>query len=120
MNNISLEKLGIINEANIFRNLSPALLIEKALEKNEGELASNGALNVNTGKYSGRSPNDRFIVDDDFTHEHINWGKINNPLQGNILIISIHCLFHIYRIRTSLYLTDLSEQTRIFEFPYEL
>ena len=80
MNNLNLDVLGIINSTQIFRNLSPSKLVEIALRKNEGELASNGALVVNTGKYSGRSPNDRFIVDDDFTHEHINWGKANKGI----------------------------------------
>lgn len=80
MDQLNLEYIRIINPKNIYRNLSPAKLVEMALTHDEGELAANGAFNVNTGKYSGRSPNDRFIVDDDFTHEHINWGKINIPI----------------------------------------
>lgn len=55
-------------------------LINIAVENGEGVIASNGALVVNTGKRTGRSPNDRFIVDDTITHNTIDWGKVNQPI----------------------------------------
>lgn len=77
---LDLSYLNIINTKNVYRNMAPARLVEHALEKGEGELSSTGALCVNTGKYNGRSPNDRFIVDIPGVHEHINWGKVNLPI----------------------------------------
>ncbi|MFZ5352718.1 MAG: phosphoenolpyruvate carboxykinase (ATP) [Bacillota bacterium] len=64
----------------MYRNLSVGKLVEHAL-KNEGAyLTDTGALSVSTGKYTGRSPSDRFIVDSPSVTEHINWGKINVPI----------------------------------------
>jgi len=54
-------------------------LIQHALQRNEGVLASNGALVVKTGKRTGRSPNDRFFVDTQDTKKNIEWGKVNKP-----------------------------------------
>lgn len=66
--------------AKLHRNLPPPSLIEAAIHRGEGELSATGALSVKTGKFTGRSPGDRYIVDDDFTHDSVDWGKINHPL----------------------------------------
>ena len=58
---------------------SVSQLIETALSRGEGRLADTGALAVTTGKYTGRSPGDKFIVDDDLTHGEVAWGKVNQP-----------------------------------------
>lgn len=57
--------------------LSAAELIEESLKNGEGTLASSGALAVDTGKFTGRSPKDRFIVCDDITEDEVWWGDIN-------------------------------------------
>ncbi len=62
-------------------DLAPSELIEHALEKNEGKLASNGALTIVTGKRTGRSPLDRFIVKEASTEQSIDWGNINRPFE---------------------------------------
>lgn len=63
----------------IFTDLTPAELIEQALNRKEGVLAANKALCVNTGSRTGRSPKDRFIVKDEMTAQLVDWGTINQP-----------------------------------------
>ena len=75
-----LKKLDLEAKGQIHRNLDIDVLLQKAVERNEGVLNRSGALTVKTGKYTGRSPNDRFIVDSPNVHEDINWGKVNVPL----------------------------------------
>ena len=75
-----LEQMGLEPEK-IYRNLQVKKLIDIIIEKNEGTLAENGAISIKTGKYTGRSPDDRFIVDDKQTHDSVDWGKINHPFQ---------------------------------------
>lgn len=67
-----------INPSKVYRNLSVTDLVEIAVQKNEGIVTSTGSLSVKTGKYTGRSPDDRYIVYDDETHENVDWGKINH------------------------------------------
>jgi len=80
MENISLENLGIINATSIYRNLTPAQLVEAALRRGEGTLSNTGALVVKTGKYTGRSAKDKFIVDSEGVHNEIAWGSVNKPI----------------------------------------
>lgn len=80
METYGLEKLGIINAAAVYRNLTPAQLTEHALRRGEGTLSNTGALVVKTGKYTGRSANDKFIVDTPAVHDDIAWGKVNRPI----------------------------------------
>ncbi|MGI6128670.1 MAG: phosphoenolpyruvate carboxykinase (ATP) [bacterium] len=78
-NSVELEQLGISNSGSVHRNLSVACLIEKALKRGEGMLTSTGALRVATGKYTGRSPHDKFLVDHPSVHDKIWWGN-NVPM----------------------------------------
>ena len=80
METYGLEKLGIINASAVYRNLTPAQLTEHALRRGEGTLSNTGALVVKTGKYTGRSANDKFIVDTPAVHDEIAWGKVNRPI----------------------------------------
>ena len=61
------------------RNLSTPQLVETAIARGEGRLASNGALVAMTGARTGRSPRDKFTVDDEETHSRVDWGKVNQP-----------------------------------------
>ncbi len=73
---LNLESIG----TKVFRNLTAGKLVEYALKHEGAMLTDTGALSVNTGKYTGRSPSDRFIVDCPTVTEHINWGKVNAPI----------------------------------------
>ncbi|MEQ8757190.1 MAG: phosphoenolpyruvate carboxykinase (ATP) [Coleofasciculus sp. G1-WW12-02] len=75
-----LESLGLRNLGHLYHNLPVPQLIEEALKRHEGVLAANGALCVETGKYTGRSPADKFIVDEPGLHEEVNWNKVNVPI----------------------------------------
>ena len=61
-------------------NLSAAELYEDAIRHGEGLLAADGPLVVRTGKHTGRSPEDKFIVDEPSSHDKIWWGKVNRPI----------------------------------------
>ena len=80
METYGIEKLGIVNPKAVYRNLTPAQLTEAALRRGEGKLSNTGALVVTTGKYTGRSPKDKFIVDTPSVHDDIAWGSVNVPI----------------------------------------
>lgn len=66
----------------IHRNLSVSQLVAVSLARGESKLAANGALVAYTGARTGRSPKDKFIVQDETTRERVNWGKINQPFDS--------------------------------------
>lgn len=73
-------ELGVKGQGEIIRNPSIPFLVEEAIKNNEGKMSDTGAFVVTTGKYTGRSPNDKFIVDAPSVHDEIAWGKINVPM----------------------------------------
>jgi phosphoenolpyruvate carboxykinase (ATP) len=75
-----LDALQLKNLGHVYRNLSVAKLIEHSLARGEAILAENGALCVKTGKYTGRSPDDKFIVDEPSCHDEVHWSKTNVPI----------------------------------------
>jgi phosphoenolpyruvate carboxykinase (ATP) len=64
----------------VHHNLSAPSLVELIISRKEGVLSSTGALSVKTGKFTGRSPDDKYIVDDEVTHDTVDWGKVNHPI----------------------------------------
>lgn len=77
---VGLEVLGINNAEKVYWNLTPAELVEHTILRGEGVLADNGALVCSTGKFTGRSPKDKFTVIDEKTKDSVWWGKINFPM----------------------------------------
>lgn len=80
---IGLESIGLLEEnlqnVQFHWNLNPAELYEQALRNGEAELTSEGAIRVLTGKYTGRSPKDKFFVKQQPSEQQIWWGKVNQP-----------------------------------------
>lgn len=77
-----MKSYGLTNEK-MFYQLSPEELHRISMEKGMGKEASSGALAVNTGEFTGRSPQDRFIVKDAITSDTVWWGDINIPFDPN-------------------------------------
>lgn len=72
---------GLKSAENIFYQLSPEELISQAVEKGEGVLSDTGALVIDTGEFTGRSPKDKFIVKDKLTASSIDWNEFNQPIE---------------------------------------
>ncbi|MBS1261919.1 MAG: Phosphoenolpyruvate carboxykinase (ATP) [Calditrichaeota bacterium] len=70
---------GLTNIGTVYWNAPTSVLYEQAIQRGEGWLAHDGPLIVHTGKYTGRSPEDRFVVEDDISRDTVRWGKINVP-----------------------------------------
>lgn len=70
----------ILQKDNVKFNLVISELVEEAIYHKEGILTNTGSLRVTTGKYTGRSPDDKFFVQDNTTKNVLNWGSANKPL----------------------------------------
>ena len=78
----NLEKYGL-KDVSAHWNLSPEELQKITISKGMGKETSNGTLAINTGKFTGRSPQDRFLVKDDYTKDRVWWGKVNKPFDAD-------------------------------------
>ncbi|MGK0289035.1 MAG: phosphoenolpyruvate carboxykinase (ATP) [bacterium] len=75
-----LDKLGLHNIGKVFRNLPVERLIEHELANGEVVIGQNGATMVTTGKFTGRSPKDKFFVDEPGSSENMWWGPVNSKI----------------------------------------
>jgi len=78
----ALINLGIRSAENVHYQLSPEELTEQSVLRKEGILSDTGALIINTGEFTGRSPKDKFIVKDDITSEAVHWNDFNIPIEA--------------------------------------
>ena len=86
MNRYGLEHHGISNPGTVHWNLSVSRLVEEAIQRGEGMLTSTGALTAKTRKRTGRSPGDKFVVEEASSRDKIWWGKVNQPIaEGDYL-----------------------------------
>ncbi|HZF58506.1 MAG TPA: phosphoenolpyruvate carboxykinase (ATP) [Rubrobacter sp.] len=80
---MTLESFGVENLGAVHENLPSARLVEASVRRREGMISEpSGALVVRTGKRTGRSPKDRFIVENDVTRTSVNWGSVNKPFSS--------------------------------------
>jgi phosphoenolpyruvate carboxykinase (ATP) len=78
-----LDAQGLPSSAKIHWNLLTAPLVEHAISRGEGQLAQDGPLVVRTGKHTGRSANDRFVVRNAVSNDTVWWGKSNRPMDAD-------------------------------------
>ena len=77
-NNANLnDSIGLANLGNVFWNLTPAELVEDTILAGQGILTDTGAIAIETGEFTGRSPKDRFVVCDAKTENTVWWGDVN-------------------------------------------
>jgi phosphoenolpyruvate carboxykinase (ATP) len=77
---VGLDRQGLKNLKAVYWNLPTPALYEEALKRNEGIMAHLGPLVVRTGEFTGRSPNDKFIVDEPSSRDKVWWGPVNRPI----------------------------------------
>ncbi|KAA9012690.1 phosphoenolpyruvate carboxykinase (ATP) [Niallia endozanthoxylica] len=86
MNFVSLKQEinEFLNGTNILTQLSVPQLVEKVLSRKEALLTSTGAVAATTGKYTGRSPKDKYIVEEESVKDKIDWGSVNQPISKEV------------------------------------
>ncbi|SET33016.1 phosphoenolpyruvate carboxykinase (ATP) [Oceanobacillus limi] len=84
-------------------NLSVAQLVEKILARKEGMLTATGAVQATTGKYTGRSPKDKFIVKDETCNDEIDWGSVNQPIEPDVFEQLYHKVITYLKQKDELY-----------------
>ena len=104
---ISLAEQGITTNAAILANLGTPALAEEAVRNGEGKLAKHGALVVETGKHTGRSAKDKFIVRDAETESTVWWGKVNVPMTPEHFAAHKADFFAALAGKDKLYVADL-------------
>jgi phosphoenolpyruvate carboxykinase (ATP) len=76
---IGLDHYGLKNCPKVYWNLTPSELVEESIRRREGALVQDGPLLIHTGKHTGRSPNDKFVVQEPGSQDNVWWGKVNQP-----------------------------------------
>ena len=103
----ALSDQGIETSANIKWNLLTAPLVEEAIRNGEGQLAKDGPLVVQTGKHTGRSAKDKFIVRDAETENSVWWGDVNRPMDPAHFAALKADFLAALRDKETLYVADL-------------
>src|SRR4051812_21989890 len=80
----TLDTLGIKNTKTQYWNLTAEELVEETIKRNQGVLNDTGALAVDTGEFTGRSPKDKFIVKDENTKDSVDWNTFNIPVEPSV------------------------------------
>lgn len=79
-----IEKLGLSNIGKVYYNLSYDELFKHEMQNNEGRLTDNGTFSVDTGIFTGRSPKDKYFVDQEPSNKYISWGKMNKKVSKEV------------------------------------
>ena len=79
----SVAQLGLANVEMAYWNLHPSELVEETIIRGQGVLTDVGALAIDTGEFTGRSPKDKFVVYDENTKDSVWWGDVNNRFESD-------------------------------------
>ncbi|MTH54463.1 phosphoenolpyruvate carboxykinase (ATP) [Bacillus mangrovi] len=96
----------LLEGENVYQNLSVPQLVEKILSRNEAVLTSTGAIRATTGAYTGRSPKDKFIVQEESVNSKIEWGPINQPISSEIFDRLYHKVLSYLKLQDELFVFD--------------
>ena len=102
-----LDAQGIETRANIHWNLTTAPLVEHAVSQGEGMLAKDGPLVVQTGKHTGRSAQDRFVVRNATSESTVWWGKSNRPMEVDAFDRLYTDFLEALKAKETLFVSDL-------------
>lgn len=89
-----------INLANVYYQLLPEDLVKQSVESGEGVLSSTGALVIDTGEFTGRSPKDRFIVKDKLTEKIIDWNSFNQPIANKYFALLLEKMLEYLKAKS--------------------
>lgn len=103
---VGLDYLGLKNTDQALWNLTPSELYEQAIANGEAQLTDKMVLRVQTGKYTGRSPKDKFLVEQPSVNDDIDWGPVNQPISEEIFD-NLHKKVVEYLDGKKLYVKDL-------------
>jgi len=96
-NDLGLNKLGLNNLNNVYRNLPVKDMVNDIINNGEGVVGLRGAAMVDTGIYTGRSPNDKYIVDEPNSTEKIWWGPVNRKVPEEVFDILYNKVVNYYK-----------------------
>lgn len=97
----------LLKSSKVHRNLHSSLLVEHAIRRGEALLADNGALVGYTGKFTGRTPKDKFTVKDSVTADLVHWGDVNQPFDPEKFDALFERVLEFMRRRDELFVQDL-------------
>src|ERR1700760_1402489 len=100
-----LKKIGL-NKPCIHYQLTADELTEQTLQRNEGVLNNTGALCINTGEFTGRSPKDKFFVNDAETNKNIDWNCFNQPIEEKYFLQLRSELFEFLNKKKEVWVRD--------------
>ena len=107
-NGLGLDQLGLIDLENVHRNLSIKELVNDIVDNGEGLIGLRGAAMVDTGIYTGRSPKDKYIVDEPSSNKDIWWGPVNQRISEDIFD-------KLYKKVTDFYNSNDQTKTYVFD-----
>ena len=93
---LQLESLGLNQINEVHRNLTVESLIEETVKNGEGIIGPRGVSIVDTGKFTGRSPKDKYIVDESSSNEKVWWGDVNQKISEEIFDILFKQVIDFY------------------------